>query len=77
MSETVVTVESGNRNNAQAPPKPAGPQQSTAGPLSWITFNTAYFQTVPGLLKLIQMVSKKLNKNKKQFSINSIVRTLK
>lgn len=59
MSETVVTVESGNRNNAQAPPKPAGPQQSSAGPLSWITFNTAYFQSVPGLLKLIQLVSKK------------------
>lgn len=59
MSETVVTVESGNRNNAQAPPKPAGPQQSSAGPLSWITFNTAYFQSVPGLLKLIQLVSEK------------------
>ncbi|XP_055296589.1 CKLF-like MARVEL transmembrane domain-containing protein 4 [Sitodiplosis mosellana] len=56
MSETVVTVESGNRNNAQAPPKPAGPQQSSAGPLSWITFNTVYFQSVPGLLKLIQLV---------------------
>lgn len=54
MSETVVTVE-GNRNNAAAPPKPAAPQQAT-GPLSWITFNTAYFQTVPGILKLIQLV---------------------
>ena len=58
MSETVVTVESGNRNNAQAPPpKPAAPQQNGAGPLSWITFNTSYFQSVPGLLKLIQLVS--------------------
>lgn len=58
MNETVVTVESGNRNNAQAPPpKPAAPQQSSAGPLSWITFNTAYFQSVPGLLKLIELVS--------------------
>lgn len=57
MSETVVTVESGNRNNAQQPPKPAAPQQSGAGPLSWITFNTAYFQSVPGLLKLIELVS--------------------
>lgn len=55
MSETVVNVESGNRNNAAAPPKPAAPQQA-AGPLSWITFNTAYFQTVPGILKLIQLV---------------------
>ena len=58
MSETVVTVDPSNRNNAQAPPpKPAGPQQSAAGPLSWITFNSAYFQSVPGLLKLIQLVS--------------------
>lgn len=58
MSETVVTVEPGNRNNSQAPPppKPAAPQNG-AGPLSWITFNTAYFQSVPGLLKLIQLVS--------------------
>lgn len=58
MSETVVTVESGNRNNAQAPPpKPAAPQASGSGPLSWIVFNTAYFTSVPGLLKLIQLVS--------------------
>lgn len=55
MSETVVTVES-NRNPA-APPKPAAPQQSGTGPLSWITFNAAYFQTVPGILKLIELVS--------------------
>lgn len=60
MSETVVTVEPGNRNNPQPPPpKPAAPQQNGAGPLSWITFNTAYFQSVPGLLKLIQLVSVK------------------
>lgn len=54
MSETVVTVDP-NRNNA--PPKPNGAHQSTAGPLSWITFNVAYFQTVPGILKVIQLVS--------------------
>lgn len=60
MSETVVTVEPGNRNNAQAPPpKPAAPQQSGAGPLSWIIFNSAYFQSVPGILKLIQLVSQR------------------
>lgn len=63
MSETVVTVESGNRNNVQAPPpKPAAPQQPGAGPLSWIVFNTAYFQSVPGLLKLIQLVSESREK---------------
>lgn len=66
MSETVVTVEPGNRNNPQAPPpKPAAPQQNGAGPLSWITFNTAYFQSVPGLLKLIQLVSVRLIENTK------------
>lgn len=54
MSETVVTVDP-SRNNG--PPKPAAPQQSQAGPLSWITFNTAYFQTVPGILKIIELVS--------------------
>lgn len=59
MSETVVTVESGNRNSPQAPPpKPAGPNQTASGPLNWITFNIGYFQSVPGLLKLIQLVSK-------------------
>lgn len=56
MSETVVTVDPSRNNNPHAVPKPA-PQQSTAGPLSWITFNVAYFQTVPGILKLIQLVS--------------------
>lgn len=70
MSETVVTVESGNRNNAQAPPKPAAPQQSAAGPLSWITFNTAYFQSVPGLLKLIQLVSVNLKRCESHESID-------
>lgn len=67
MSETVVTVEPGNRNNAQAPPpKPAAPQQSGAGPLSWITFNSAYFQSVPGLLKLIQLVSQRRTQRKEK-----------
>lgn len=57
MSETVVTVDP-SRNNA--PPKPAPPNQPNAGPLSWITFNVAYFQTVPGILKIIQLVSSML-----------------
>jgi len=54
MAETVVTVDP-NRNNNPHAPKPAA-HQSTAGPLSWITFNTAYFQTVPGILKIIELV---------------------
>lgn len=55
MSETVVTVDPNRNNNPNAPKPTAHP--STAGPLSWITFNVAYFQTVPGILKLIQLVS--------------------
>lgn len=61
MTETVVTVEQDRPQNTggpppQPPPKPAGPQQ-TQDPLSWIAYNRAYFQTIPGVLKLIQLVS--------------------
>lgn len=55
MSETVVTVDPNRNNNPNGAPKP-NTHPSTAGPLSWITFNVAYFQTVPGILKLIQLV---------------------
>lgn len=56
MTETVVQVEQGRpQNTGPPPPKPDG-QQQTQDPLSWIAHNTAYFQTVPGVLKLIQLV---------------------
>lgn len=57
MTETVVTVEQGRpQNTGPPPPKPDG-QQQPQDPLSWIAYNMAYFQTIPGILKLIQLVS--------------------
>ncbi|XP_059617272.1 CKLF-like MARVEL transmembrane domain-containing protein 4 [Phlebotomus argentipes] len=47
MPETVVTVDSSQRTTAQ--PKPASS-------LSWIQCNVSYFLTLPGLLKLIQLI---------------------
>lgn len=52
MSETVVTVDPNRQPQAQ--PKPAAQPQ---GSLSWVKFNIGYFQTIPGILKLIQLVS--------------------
>lgn len=51
MSETVVTVDPNRQPQAQ--PKPAAQPQ---GSLSWVKFNIGYFQTIPGILKLIQLV---------------------
>lgn len=60
MSETVVTIDP-NRNNAQQQqhqqsqqlPKPA---TAPAGSLSWIKLNIGYFQSIPGILKLVELV---------------------
>lgn len=52
MSETVVTVDPNRQPQAQ--PKPAAQPQ---GALSWVKFNIGYFQTIPGILKLVQLVS--------------------
>jgi len=51
MSEAVVTVDP-NRQ-AQPQPKPAAQPQ---GSLSWVKCNIGYFQTIPGILKLVQLV---------------------
>ncbi|XP_037028849.1 CKLF-like MARVEL transmembrane domain-containing protein 4 [Bradysia coprophila] len=51
MSETVVTVDPNRQPQAQ--PKPAAQSQ---GALSWVKFNIGYFQTIPGILKLVQLV---------------------
>lgn len=61
MSETVVTIDP-NRN-AQQQPQQQQPKPATApgGALSWIKFNVGYFQTIPGILKLVQLVSTKFN----------------
>lgn len=50
MTETVVTID---RNpSAGQQPKPA---TQTTG-LSWLQFNIGYFTTIPGILKLVQLV---------------------
>uniref|UniRef100_A0A1L8E3H6 Putative member of chemokine-like factor super family n=1 Tax=Nyssomyia neivai TaxID=330878 RepID=A0A1L8E3H6_9DIPT len=47
MPDTVVTVDSSQRTQAQ--PKPASS-------LSWIQCNVSYFLTLPGILKIIQLI---------------------
>lgn len=54
MTETVVTVD----QSQAAPPNAA--QHGQAKPdnsLNWIKFNFQYFQSIPGILKLVQLVS--------------------
>lgn len=54
MTETVVTVD-----QSQAAP-PNATQHGQAKPdnsLNWIKFNIQYFQSIPGILKLVQLVS--------------------
>jgi len=52
MSETVVTVDPNRQPQGQ--PKPAA--QAQGGSLSWVKCNVGYFQTIPGILKLIQLI---------------------
>lgn len=53
MTETVVNVQEAPNNNA------ANKQQAPQGesPLSWIKINLDYFRTLPGLLKIAEVVS--------------------
>lgn len=53
MTETVVNVQEAPNNNA-APNKQ---QTATDSPLSWIKINVDYFKTIPGILKLAELVS--------------------
>lgn len=60
MSETVVTMD-GSSNNAsnnprQVPTVKTEPVQPN--PLLGITLNVSYFRTIPGIIKLAQVVSK-------------------
>lgn len=48
MTETVVTVQHQPTNGAARAPQSEG--------LAWIQFNTDYFKTIPGILKLVQLV---------------------
>lgn len=54
MSETVVTIDPNRNAQQQQQPKPA---TAPGNALSWIKFNVGYFQTIPGILKLVQLVS--------------------
>lgn len=49
MSETVVTVDP-NRNG------PAQPKPASDNPIGWIRFNISYYRTIPGIIKLVQLV---------------------
>lgn len=54
MTETVVTVD-----QSQAAPAANAAHQTQAKPdssLNWIKFNVQYFQSIPGILKLVQLV---------------------
>lgn len=48
--ETVVPVDHNKPASTQAPPQ-------QGGNLDWITINTVYFKTPPGLLKIVELVS--------------------
>lgn len=57
MSETVVTMD-GSSNNASNNPRQAPTVKSEPGqpnPLAGIRLNLAYFKTIPGILKLVQL----------------------
>lgn len=53
MTETVVNVQEAPNNNAAN--KQQAPQAES--PLSWIKINLDYFKTLPGLLKIGEIVS--------------------
>ena len=54
MTETVVTVEPSNRPPVQAQAQPQ--KTSAATELNWLKFNIDYYKTIPGILKLVQLV---------------------
>lgn len=52
MTETVVTVQPTNGVHAAA-----HQQQAPGDGLAWLQFNLQYFATIPGIIKLVQLVS--------------------
>lgn len=59
MSETVVTMD-GSSNNASNNPRQVPTVKTEPGqpnPLNGIRLNVPYFKTIPGILKLVQLVS--------------------
>lgn len=62
MAETVVTVDppniaGGSPAAAVATAATAGGQAKPESNLNWLKFNTQYFITIPGILKIVQVVS--------------------
>lgn len=55
MTETVVNVQDAPNSNA------ANKQQSDRHGLDWIKINLDYFKTLPGIIKLLELVSFFLN----------------
>lgn len=53
MTETVVTVQPTNGMHA------AHTQQAPGQGLAWLQFNLQYFATIPGIIKLVQLVRRK------------------
>lgn len=59
MSETVVTMDSSS-NNASNNPRQVPTVKTEPGqpnPLAGIRLNVSYFKTIPGIIKLVQLVS--------------------
>ncbi|KYN39846.1 hypothetical protein ALC56_05613 [Trachymyrmex septentrionalis] len=59
MSETAVTMD-GSSNNASNSPRQVPTVKTEPGqpsPLAGIRLNMPYFKTIPGILKLVQLVS--------------------
>lgn len=54
MTETVVTVQEAPRNNAANKQQQ---QDQNQGSLSWLRINLEYYKTIPGIIKLVQLVS--------------------
>jgi hypothetical protein len=60
MTETTVTVttDAAPGHNATAQPTVKSDPVQGQGSLDWIRFNIQYFRTIPGILKLLQVVSR-------------------
>lgn len=59
MSETVVTMD-GSSNNTSNNPRQVPTVKTEPGqpnPLAGIRLNIPYFRTIPGIIKLVQLVS--------------------
>lgn len=65
MAPETVVVDHNKSSPQQAPPQQQ--QQQGGGALDWIKINIDYFKTPPGLLKIIQLVSRDSTLNLKYY----------